>query len=95
MNKKLHRVEIVLYVMAEDVFEACWAATQAPFDVFECTASEAEALDPGWEDAIPYNSDDDCTCAETLRKKKLPSGGWRVTAARTQFGASGSGCPYR
>jgi hypothetical protein len=70
MNKKLHRVEVVLYVMAEDEFDACWAATNVPFDVFECVAEEAKSLDPGWEEAVPYNSDDDRTCAEILASKR-------------------------
>jgi hypothetical protein len=69
MNKKLHRVEIVLYVMAEDEFEACWAATNARFDVFECAAKEATSLEPGWETAVPYNAEDDHTCAEILARK--------------------------
>jgi hypothetical protein len=69
MNKKLHRVEVVLYVMAEDEFEACWAATNARFDVFECVAKEAASLEPGWEMAVPYNAEDDRTCAEILASK--------------------------
>jgi hypothetical protein len=69
MNKKLHRVEVVLYVMAEDESDACWAATHARFDVFECAAKEAETLDSGWEDAVPYNSDDDRTCSEIFTSK--------------------------
>jgi hypothetical protein len=64
MNKKLHRVEVVLYVLAEDEFDARWAATNARFDVFECTAQEAATIDPGWENAVPYNAEDDRTCAE-------------------------------
>ncbi len=66
MNKKLHRVEVVLYLMAEDEFDACWAATNVRFEAFECVAQEAERLDPGWEDAVPYNADDDRTCSEIL-----------------------------
>jgi hypothetical protein len=69
MSKKLHRVEVVLYVMAEDEFDACWAATNARFDVFECTAKEAESLEPEWEAAVPYNAEDDRTCAEILASK--------------------------
>ncbi len=64
MDKKLYRVKVVLYVMAENESEACLAATQAPFDIFECTARKADHLEPGWEDAIPYNSDNTLTCAE-------------------------------
>ncbi len=66
MNKKLYRVAITLYVMAEDKYDACWAATNARFDVFECVAEEAKNPDPGWEDAVPYNADDERTCAEIL-----------------------------
>jgi hypothetical protein len=66
MEKKLYRVKVVLFVMAENESDACAAATQAPFDIFECTARKAESVDPEWKDAIPYNADDDRTCAEIL-----------------------------
>jgi hypothetical protein len=69
MSKTLHRVQVVLYVMAEDEFDACGAATRARFDFSECVAKEAESLDPGWEDAIPYHADDDRTCSEILAGK--------------------------
>jgi hypothetical protein len=70
MKQKLHRVEVVLYVMAEDESDACWVATHARFDVFECYAREAKAIDPGWEDAVPYNADDERTCSEIIKGKK-------------------------
>ncbi len=66
MEKKLYRVKVVLYVMAENESDACVAATNARFDIFECTARKADHLDRGWEDAIPYNSDDFRTCSEVL-----------------------------
>lgn len=66
MEKKLYRVKVVLYVMAENESDACVAATNARFDIFECTARKADHLERGWEDAIPYNSDDFRTCAEVL-----------------------------
>ena len=81
MPKKLHRVEIVLYVMAEDEFEACVAAQQAHFDVFECVAEEAKSLDPGWEDAVPYNSDDDCLCSDIFAAQ-LQAGHSKVKARK-------------
>lgn len=40
MEKKLYRVKVVLYVMAENELAACVAATQAKFDIFECAARE-------------------------------------------------------
>jgi hypothetical protein len=52
--------------MAENASEACVTATKAPFDIFECTARKAERVDAGWEASIPYNADDDRTCAEVL-----------------------------
>jgi len=52
-GKKLYRVEVVLYVMAEDESAACVAATQAKFDISECVARKAEAVEPGRADAIP------------------------------------------
>ena len=64
MEKKLFRVKVVLYVMAENESEARVAATNAPFDIFECSARKATRLDPGWDEAIPYNSEDTRTCAE-------------------------------
>lgn len=74
MNKKLHRVEVVLYVIAEDEFDACWAATNARFDVFECVAEEAKTIAPGWEDAVPYNSEDDRTCSEIFASSVQQAG---------------------
>ncbi len=66
MEKKLYCVRVILYVMAENASEACIAATKAPFDIFECTARKAERVDGGWEQSIPYNADDDRTCAEIM-----------------------------
>jgi hypothetical protein len=66
MNKKLYRVKVVLYVMAENESEARVAATNAKFDIFECTAKKAEYIEQGWDSAIPYNADDDRTCMEVL-----------------------------
>jgi len=66
MQKKLYRVKVVLYVMAENESEARVAATDAKFDIFECTARKADHLDPAWHNAIPYNSEDERTCAEIL-----------------------------
>ena len=70
MNKKLYRVKVVLYVMAENESEARVAATNAKFDIFECTAKRAEQVDPGWDNAIPYNADDDHTCGEILASQR-------------------------
>ena len=69
MEKKLYRVKVVLFVMAEDEAEACAAATRARFDIFECAARKAEYVAPEWNDAIPYNADDERTCAEILGSK--------------------------
>ena len=70
MEKKLFRVKVVLFVMAENESAACLAATQARFDIFECSARKAETLDSGWNEAIPYNADDDCTCSEIMASKQ-------------------------
>jgi hypothetical protein len=82
MEKKLYCVKVVLYVMAENTSEASVAATKARFDIFECTARKADHLRPGWENAIPYNSDDDRTCAEILSSEALaaPIATWLRTA---------------
>jgi hypothetical protein len=64
MEKKLFRVRVILYVMAENESEARVAATNADFDIFECTASKATRLEPGWEEAIPYNAEDARTCTQ-------------------------------
>ena len=69
MEKKLYRVKVVLFVMAEDEADACMAATRAHFDIFECTARKAEYVVPEWDDAIPYNADDERTCAEIMGYK--------------------------
>jgi|WetSurMetagenome_2_1015567.scaffolds.fasta_scaffold904008_2 hypothetical protein len=65
-DKKLFRVKVTLYVMAENESDARVAATRAHFDIFECVAKKADRLEPGWEEAIPYNSDDMRTCSEIL-----------------------------
>ncbi len=81
MEKKLYCVKVVLYVMAENASEACVAATRSRFDIFECTARKADHLHPGWENAIPYNSSDDRTCAEILSSERLTAPA--VTLLRT------------
>jgi hypothetical protein len=70
MNKKLFRVKVVLFVMAENESDARSVATRARFDIFECIARKAEKVDPGWNDAIPYNADDDRTCLEILTNRQ-------------------------
>ena len=69
-KKKLYRVDVVLYIMAEDEADACATATTIKFDVFECCAERARFLDPMWAQAIPYNSDNDLTCIEIVGGKK-------------------------
>lgn len=69
MEKKLYQVKIVLFVMAENESDACVAATRARFDIFECAAKKAEYVAPEWNDAIPYNADDDRSCAEIINNK--------------------------
>lgn len=66
MEKKLYCVKVILYVMAENASEASVAATKARFDIFECSARKAEHVDAGWENCVPYNADDDRTCAEIM-----------------------------
>ena len=66
MEKKLYRVKVVLFVMAENESAACAAATQARFDIFECAARKADHILPEWKDAIPYNADDERTCSEIM-----------------------------
>jgi hypothetical protein len=70
MEKKLYRVKVTLYVMAENESDACAAATNARFDIFECDARKTEYVDPDWNDAIPYNADDERTCAEIMANKQ-------------------------
>jgi hypothetical protein len=66
MEKKLYRVKVVLFVMAENESDARMAATRAKFDIFECTARKAKDIDPEWSDAVPYNADDERVCSEIL-----------------------------
>ena len=86
MDKKLYCVKVVLYVMAENASGACVAATKAPFDIFECKARKADHLAPGWEDAVPYNADDERTCSEILSSEQVvrPSIPFLATAGRKQ-----------
>jgi hypothetical protein len=73
MDKKLYRVKVVLFVMAENESDACVAATRARFDIFECSARKAEYIDPEWNNAIPYNAEDERTCAEIMGDKQQPA----------------------
>lgn len=82
MDKKLYRVKVTLYVMAENESEACIAATNAKFDIFECAAKKADYIDPGWENAIPYNANDDRTCAEVFASQR------QFTDSATSFSTS-------
>ena len=70
MEKELYRVKVVLFVMAENELAARVAATQARFDIFDCAAKKAENVTPEWNDAIPFNADDDRICLEILINKK-------------------------
>jgi|GEM_PF-1551840 hypothetical protein len=70
MEKKLYRVKVVLFVMAENESDARVAATRARFDIFECAATKAEYVDPEWKDAIPYNADDERTCSKIMPGKQ-------------------------
>lgn len=70
MEKKLYRVKVIVYVMAENESEARVAATNARFDIFECAAKKADKLDPGWEEAIPYNSEDARTCVQIFSSQQ-------------------------
>ena len=79
MAKELYRVKVVLFVMAENESDARVAATRARFDIFECAAKRAENVDPEWNDAIPYNADDDRTCSELITNKRQAA---RPKAAR-------------
>lgn len=49
MEKKLYRVRMVLFVMAENESEARLAATRSQFDIFECIARKAINVTPGLE----------------------------------------------
>ena len=62
----MHRVKVILFVMAKNESDACVAAAQAPFDIFECIAIKAETIDPEWNDAIAYNADDERTYSEII-----------------------------
>lgn len=70
MPRKLYRVKVILYVMAENESEARVAATDARFDIFECTARKAEYVDPAWLNAIPYNAEDERTCGQIFTDQK-------------------------
>jgi hypothetical protein len=74
MEKKLYRVKVVLYVMAENESEACLAATNAHFDIFECAARLAKYVDPEWNNAVPYNADNEQTCLEIMSQQPQSKG---------------------
>jgi hypothetical protein len=73
MEKKLYCVKVTLYVMAENASEACVAATKARFDIFDCTARRADRISVGWADSVPYNADDERTCAEIMAPQPVIS----------------------
>lgn len=70
MEKKLYCVRVTMFVMAENASGACVAATKAPFDIFECHARKADHVDEEWENAIPYNADDERSCGEILERER-------------------------
>jgi len=74
MEKKLYRVRVVLFVMAENESDARVAATRSRFDIFECTARKATNVNPDWKDAIPYNADDERTCSEIMLSRQKMNG---------------------
>ncbi len=86
MEKKLYCVRVTLYVMAENASGACVAATKAPFDIFECHARKADHVDDEWENAIPYNADDDRDCGAVLAKEKAirTSAAFQAAGVRSQ-----------
>ncbi len=84
MEKKLYCVRVTLYVMAENASGACVAATRAPVDIFECHARKAEHVDDGWAIAIPYNAEDNRTCAEILETQKASRPSISFEGANTQ-----------
>jgi hypothetical protein len=69
-KKKLFRVKVVLFVMAENESAARVAATNSRFDIFECVARKADSVDSTWKDSIPYNADDHRTCSEILTSEQ-------------------------
>ena len=96
MEKRLFRVKVVLYVMAENESDARVAATNARFDIFECTARKAEYVDPAWINSIPYNADDERTCAQIFAASRqtvqspvpFPTEARRVSRMYTRHPAS-------
>lgn len=66
--KKLYKVERRFYVMAEDEVDA---EIHTPNDTSLCTNDVEEVedfVDNEWWDAVPFNSDDDRTCAQILKE---------------------------
>jgi hypothetical protein len=59
MDKQLYRVNVVLYVLAENEAEARLAATQARFHILETTAQKVDAFDLEWNDALSYFADNE------------------------------------
>ncbi len=86
MEKKLYCVRVTMYVMAENASGACVAATRAPFDIFECHARKADHVDDEWDQAIPYNADDERTCGDILQTEKASrsSASFQVSGVRPQ-----------
>ncbi len=67
MNKKLYEIEARWYVMAEDEEEA---QSIKPTDIQACSvfAIDPIIIDADWNNAIPFNSDDNRTCGQILKE---------------------------
>lgn len=67
--KKLFKVEIMVYVMAEDEYDAAMIATRE-CQPEEADVEEADNVDSRWWKAIPYGSTTDATCGEIIGEQK-------------------------
>jgi len=68
MEKKCIASKWFLFVMAEDEGEACVAATGA-LRHLRLYGQESRIYRTGMDDAIPFNADDERTCAEIMSDK--------------------------
>ena len=69
--KKLYKVEMTVYVVAETNICAVEAALEYEVEIApdDCQSVEVKTVPKNWETAIPWGEEDDRTCAELLKAK--------------------------
>mgnify|MGYP001595269722 CR=1 FL=1 len=71
-EKRLFRVEMLVYAWAEDAEAAAEAVEEqlGPLDDYTVRLQETDAVHETWRDAYPYGGPEGRTCAQLLQAQK-------------------------